>query len=94
MTPTPIPLDAETRAAERPVDHKAELKLWLRMLTCCNLIEAEIRRRLAARFSVTLPRFDLLAQLDKVPDGLTRDLAAHDGVQRQRDGSSGWSPTS
>jgi DNA-binding MarR family transcriptional regulator len=70
-SPTPIPLDAETRAAERPVDHKAELRLWLRMLTCCNLVEAEIRRRLAARFSVTLPRFDLLAQLDKAPDGLT-----------------------
>jgi hypothetical protein len=67
----PVPLDAETKAAERPVDHKAELKLWLRLLTCCNLIEAEIRRRLQARFAVTLPRFDLLAQLDKVPDGLT-----------------------
>jgi DNA-binding MarR family transcriptional regulator len=66
-----IPLDAETKAAERPVDHKGELKLWLRMLTCCNLIEAEVRRRLAAGFSVTLPRFDLLAQLDKVPDGMT-----------------------
>jgi DNA-binding MarR family transcriptional regulator len=70
-SPTPIPLDAETRAAERPVDHKAELKLWLRMLTCCNLVEAEIRRRLQAQFSVTLPCFDLLAQLDKAPDGLT-----------------------
>ena len=67
----PLPLDAETKAAERPVDHKAELKLWLRLLTCCNLIEAEIRRRLQARFAVTLPRFDLLAQLDKVPDGLS-----------------------
>ncbi len=70
-SPTPIPLDAETRAAERPVDHKGELKLWLRMLTCCNLVEAEIRRRLQAQFAVTLPRFDLLAQLDKAPDGLT-----------------------
>jgi DNA-binding MarR family transcriptional regulator len=70
-TPRPIPLDAETKAAERPVDHKSELKLWLRLLTCCNLIEAEIRRRLQAQFAVTLPRFDLMAQLDKVPDGLT-----------------------
>ena len=71
QTTSTIPLDAETKAAERPVDHKAELKLWLRLLTCCNLIEAEIRRRLAAEFAVTLPRFDLMAQLDKVPDGLT-----------------------
>jgi DNA-binding MarR family transcriptional regulator len=71
QNPHSIPLDAETKAAERPVDHKAELKLWLRMLTCGNLIEAEIRRRLAAEFAVTLPRFDLLAQLDKVPGGLS-----------------------
>lgn len=70
-TSNTIPLDAETKAEERPVDHKAELKLWLRLLTCCNLIEAEVRRRLQAQFAVTLPRFDLLAQLDKVPDGLT-----------------------
>jgi len=69
--PRAIPLDAETKAVERPVDHKNELKLWLRLLTCSNLVEAEIRRRLAAQFAVTLPRFDLLAQLDKVPDGLT-----------------------
>ena len=67
----PIPLDAETKAAERPIDHRCELKLWLRLLTCRNLIETEIRRRLQAQFAVTLPRFDLLAQLDKVPGGLT-----------------------
>ena len=63
-------LDAETRAHERPRDHKAELRLWLRLLTCTTLIEAEIRRRLRAHFDTTLPRFDFLAQLDKA-DGLT-----------------------
>lgn len=47
------------------------IRLWLRLLTCTNLIEGEIRRRLRARFGVTLPRFDLLAQLDREPDGLT-----------------------
>ena len=46
-------------------------RLWLRLLTCTNLIEGEIRRRLRAGFGVTLPRFDLLAQLDREPDGLT-----------------------
>jgi DNA-binding MarR family transcriptional regulator len=30
-----------------------------------------IRRRLHAQFGVTLPRFDLMAQLEKAPDGLT-----------------------
>ena len=30
-----------------------------------------MRGRLRERFDVTLPRFDLMAQLDKVPDGMT-----------------------
>ena len=30
-----------------------------------------MRRRLRDRFDVTLPRFDLMAQLDKAPDGMT-----------------------
>ena len=41
-----IPLDAETKVAERPDDHKTELRLWLRLLTCTTLIESEVRRRL------------------------------------------------
>ena len=65
------PIDAETIAAERPGDHRAELRLWLRLLTCTTMIEAEVRRRLRRDFDVTLPRFDLMAQLDKAPDGMT-----------------------
>jgi DNA-binding MarR family transcriptional regulator len=64
-------LDGDTNAAEQPVDHRAELRLWLRLLTCTTMIEGEVRRRLRERFGVTLPRFDLMAQLDKVPEGLT-----------------------
>ena len=66
-----LPLDAETKVAERPADHEAELRLWLRLLTCTTLIEGEIRRRLRDAFDVTLPRFDLMAQLDKAPNGMT-----------------------
>jgi DNA-binding MarR family transcriptional regulator len=66
-----IPLDSETKVAERPADHEAELRLWLRLLTCTTLIEGEVRRRLRDAFDVTLPRFDLLAQLDKAPNGMT-----------------------
>ena len=54
-----------------PEHHGDELRLWLRLLTCTTLIEGEIRSRLRSRFDVTLPRFDLMAQLDKVPDGMT-----------------------
>ena len=66
-----LPLDAETKVAERPADHEAELRLWLRLLTCTTLIEGEVRRRLRDEFDVTLPRFDLMAQLDKAPNGMT-----------------------
>ena len=84
IEPTPMarpsgifPLDAETRVAERPRDHHAEIRLWLRLLTCTTLIEGEIRRRLREQFDVTLPRFDLMAQLHKSPSGLTLgDLSA------------------
>lgn len=62
---------APAGAAESPVPPKAELRLWLRLLTCASMIEGEIRRRLRTRFDTTLPRFDVLAQLDKAPDGLT-----------------------
>src|ERR1700754_2564230 len=63
--------DSETKAVELPEDHGTELRLWLRLLTCTNLIEGEIRSRLRDNFDVTLPRFDLMAQLDKAANGMT-----------------------
>ncbi|PSC05626.1 MarR family transcriptional regulator [Alsobacter soli] len=64
-------LDAETKALEEPSAHEAEVRLWLRLLTCANLIEGEIRSKLRERFDITLPRFDLMAQLDRAPEGMT-----------------------
>jgi DNA-binding MarR family transcriptional regulator len=66
-----VPLDAETKVAERPHDHKDELRLWLRLFTCKEVIEAEVRRRLRDSFDTTLPRFDLMAQLDRSRKGMT-----------------------
>jgi DNA-binding MarR family transcriptional regulator len=60
-------MDAETRA-ERD-DHGA-IRLWLRMLATNRLVEARTRRLLQERFSTTLPRFDLMAQLERAPKGL------------------------
>jgi DNA-binding MarR family transcriptional regulator len=68
---TQRPLDAETKVAEALVDHKAELRLWLRLLTCTTMIETEVRRRLRREFGETLPRFDLMAQLERVETGMT-----------------------
>ena len=44
-------------------DH-APLRTWLRLLTCSSLVEREVRARLRDEFGITLPRFDVLAQLD------------------------------
>jgi len=51
-------------------EHPQELRLWLRMLTCTQLIETQVRARLRDQFGTTLARFDLLAQLERRPDGL------------------------
>lgn len=59
--------DHETRA--RDEDHLA-LRLWLRLLACTNLVEAPLRQRLREGFEGSLPRFDLMAQLDRHPGGL------------------------
>jgi DNA-binding MarR family transcriptional regulator len=49
----------------------AAVRLWLRLLTCSLTIEKRIRRRLADEFDTTLPRFDVLAALDRRRDGMT-----------------------
>jgi len=60
-------LDLETRAKKG--DHQA-LRLWLRMLSCTVRIENKIRLRLRRDFNTTLPRFDLMAQLERSAGGL------------------------
>ena len=60
-------MDLEARAH---AEHPEELRLWLRLLTCTQLVERELRTRLRDEFETTLPRFDLMAQLERVPSGL------------------------
>ncbi len=52
-------------------DDKPELRVWLRLLTCSTLIEQHVRSGLRQEFETTLPRFDVMAQLDRAPDGMT-----------------------
>jgi DNA-binding MarR family transcriptional regulator len=69
----PAPVDSETRASAD--DHMA-LRLWLRLLACTNLLGAPLRTRLREQFSGSLPRFDLMAQLDRHPAGMNmRELS-------------------
>jgi len=60
--------DLESRVKDT---HHQALKVWLRLLSCTTRIEGVIRNRLRTEFATTLPRFDLLAQLEREPDGLT-----------------------
>jgi len=59
--------DRESRLSD---DHHESLRLWLRMLTCTLMIERRVRANLRERFAITLPRFDLMAQLERHPQGL------------------------
>jgi len=60
-------MDLEARAHS---EHPEALRLWLRLLTCTQLVEKQVRSRLREQFDTTLPRFDLMAQLERAPDGL------------------------
>lgn len=63
-------IDAETKIADAPDDHHDQLRLWLRLFSVTRLMENEVRSRLLSTFDVTFPRFDILSQLYRVPEGL------------------------
>jgi DNA-binding MarR family transcriptional regulator len=56
--------------AQSHSSHPEALRLWLRLLTCTQLVEKQVRNNLREQFDTTLPRFDLMAQLQRNPDGL------------------------
>lgn len=60
-------------------DHaKQSLRVWLRMLTATTIIEKTVRNELKARFDSTLPRFDVLAALERESEAITlSQLSAH-----------------
>ncbi|PKO65700.1 MAG: MarR family transcriptional regulator [Betaproteobacteria bacterium HGW-Betaproteobacteria-16] len=75
MTTAPLDtLDLEARAHS---EHAHELRLWLRLLTCSQLIEKRVRTGLREQFDTTLPRFDLMAQLERHPAGLKMKELSH-----------------
>jgi DNA-binding MarR family transcriptional regulator len=64
-------VDKEARLhGTTPAEHPKALRLWLRLLTCTQLIETQVRTHLREQFDTTLPRFDLMAQLERAPEGL------------------------
>lgn len=63
MVAAPIPIRGATLSKER-------LRLWVRMLRMTRSIEGELSKRFKDRFSTTLPRFDVMAALHRVPEGM------------------------
>jgi len=63
-------IDAETKIADAPEDHHDQLRLWLRLFSVARLMENDVRRRLLEEYSLTFPRFDILSQIYRMPNGL------------------------
>ena len=61
-----VAVSGESNPTDPGRGEQASLRTWLRLLACSNLVEREVRGRLRDRFDTTLPRFDVLAQLDAV----------------------------
>ena len=59
----------ETFDTQDEPDHDA-LRLWLRLFTCSTMIAQHVGSALKREFGSSLPRFDLLSQLDRAPGGL------------------------
>lgn len=50
---------------------RRDVRVWLRLLSCSTVIEKRLRRRFEEQFETTLPRFDVLAMLERHGDGVT-----------------------
>lgn len=64
---------------------KARLRLWLKLLKASRRVEGEIREHLRSEHGATLPRFDVMAMLDRYRDGLRMTELA--GVLRVSNGN-------
>jgi DNA-binding MarR family transcriptional regulator len=49
---------------------KQKLRLWLRLLRASRAIEVDLRERLRVAFGMTLPKFDVMAALDRNRGGM------------------------
>jgi DNA-binding MarR family transcriptional regulator len=49
---------------------RSSVRIWLRLFSCTMTIEKIVQRRLGDQFSTTLPRFDVMAALERRPDGM------------------------
>ncbi len=65
-------MKTKEKSKERVTEHSKEsLRTWLRLLSCETVIEQQLRTLLRQNFSVTLPQFDVLSELERAGDPLT-----------------------
>lgn len=60
-----------TSSGKRENDSKEAIRTWLRLLSCETIIEQQLRSRFRSKFSVTLPQFDVLSELERADKTLT-----------------------
>lgn len=70
LSKEPAALESHGKGEDPETYTRAPTRLWLRLLACTTMIEAELRRQFREEFDFTLPRFEVLAQLDREPGGL------------------------
>jgi len=61
---------------------RAALRTWLRLLACTNIIEKHLQSQLRQKFESTLPRFDVLAELDAAENQLGHGISMSGLSQR------------
>ena len=71
MTSQRRPSAAPKLASRAEPVSRQKLRLWLRLLKTSRAVEAELRERLRLTFGTTLPKFDVMAALERDPAGLT-----------------------
>ena len=65
-------MKTKEKSKEQVTEHSKEsVRTWLRLLSCETVIEQQLRALLRQNFSVTLPQFDVLSELERAGDPLT-----------------------
>ena len=67
-----ITMKTKEKSKGSAAEHSKEsLRTWLRLLSCETVIEQQLRTLLRQNFTVTLPQFDVLSELERAGEPLT-----------------------
>ncbi len=68
----PILMNSKDKYAPKAVGRSKEaVRTWLRLLSCETVIEQQLRSLFRKNFTVTLPQFDVLSELERAGQPLT-----------------------